>query len=133
MGCEVLNNEVIRLTELVKHGQQALKALQENGHEQGWHYIDNMNGWQYFRIESDKAKDAEIYTDADSLNGKYRRLLAVLSLASIPLLISVLNGGLSRPGFGGSFLFYLYGTMLLLILYAWSEWSCWFSKNARAD
>jgi len=86
--------------------------------DSGWQYIDNMSGWQYFRIDADKAKDAEIYTDEDSLKGKYRRVLAILSLSGLPLFIMFLTGSMNRPYITGTFLIYLIGCLMVFMLYA---------------
>ncbi len=53
--------------------------------DSGWQYVGHMGGWQYFRIDADKAADAEIYSDTESLKGKYKRVLLLLCLSSLPL------------------------------------------------
>jgi len=41
--------------------------------DSGWEHLGNMGGWQYFRIDADKAELAPIYSDKESLAGKYRQ------------------------------------------------------------
>ena len=55
--------------------------------DSGWEHLGNMGGWQYFRIDADKAELAPIYSDKESLAGKYRRVLAVLCISPLPILI----------------------------------------------
>ena len=55
--------------------------------DSGWEHLGNMGGWQYSRIDAGKAELAPIYSDKESLAGKYRRVLAVLCISPLPILI----------------------------------------------
>jgi len=84
----------------------------------GWQYIDNMSGWQYFRIDADKAESAEIYTDMDSLKAKYRRVLVFLCLSGFPLTWMFVTGSLDRLIENNSPLIYPIAAIMVLLLYA---------------
>jgi len=84
----------------------------------GWEYVGDMSGWQYFRIDADKEQDAVIYSDEESLKGKYRRVLAILCLSGLPLFTLFLTGGLNRPAVTGTFLIYVIATLMVFLLYA---------------
>jgi len=86
--------------------------------DSGWEYIGHMGGWQYFRIDADQAACAEIYTDAESLKSKYKRVLLLLCLSGLPLFVIFMNGGLNRPAITDSFLIYVIGTISALLLYS---------------
>lgn len=47
----------------------------------GWEHIGEMNGWQYFRRESQSEEAQELFTDADSKIQKYRRILTWVGLS----------------------------------------------------
>jgi len=85
---------------------------------QGWQYIDNMGGWQYFRIDADKAAGAQIYTDMDSLKAKYRRVLAFLCLSGFPLAMMFMTGSLDRLVENNSPLIYPIAAIMAMLLYA---------------
>jgi len=86
--------------------------------DSGWQYIGHMAGWQYFRIEANKAAGAEIYSDAESLIGKYRRVLAILSLSALPLFVLFLNGALNRPALTGTPIIYVIYAIMALMVYS---------------
>ena len=86
--------------------------------DSGWTHLGNMSGWQYFRIDADKAAAAPIYSDKESLIGKYKRVLAVLFLSGLPLTIMVLTGSLNRPAVTETFLGYLIAALLIGLVYS---------------
>jgi len=86
--------------------------------DSGWQYIDHMSGWQYFRIETDKAAGAAIYSDNESLRDMYRRILVILSLSGLPLFILFMNGALNRPALTETFIIYVIYTLLALLVYS---------------
>jgi hypothetical protein len=84
----------------------------------GWQYIDKMSGWQYFRIDANKAKNAAIYTDTESLKDKYRRILTMLGVSGLPLMLFVVTGSLDRPYITDTFLVYVIGALMAFWFYA---------------
>jgi hypothetical protein len=49
--------------------------------ESGWEYLGEMNGWQYFRRQSQPNAAQELFTDSDSKIQKYNRFLNWFGLA----------------------------------------------------
>ncbi len=86
--------------------------------DSGWQYIDHMAGWQYFRIEAEKAAAAEIYSDAESLRGMYWRILAVLGISGFPLFILFMNGAMNRSGLTETSIIYIVYSVIALLLYS---------------
>jgi len=86
--------------------------------DSGWEHLGNMGGWQYFRIYADRAELAPIYSDKESLAGKYKRVLTVLCISALPLLIMLSSGSLNRPAVTDTFIGYLIGAVLILLAYA---------------
>ncbi len=86
--------------------------------DSGWQHIGRMGGWQYFRIATDKAAGAEIYSDLESLLGKYWRVLGVLCLSALPLFTLLLTGSLSRPGLTETPIIYVIYAVAALIGYS---------------
>lgn len=86
--------------------------------DSGWKHLGNMGGWQYFRIDADRAGLAPIYSDEESLAGKYRRVLVVLCVSGLPLMIMLSTGSLNRPAVTDTFIGYLIGAVLILLVYA---------------
>ena len=86
--------------------------------DSGWQHIGCMGGWQYFRIATDMADGARIYSDVESLLGKYWRVLGVLCLSSLPLFTLFLTGSLNRPGLTETPLIYLIYTIATLLGYS---------------
>jgi hypothetical protein len=55
----------------------------------GWECVDGWAGWYYFRKPADSESANEIYTDAESKNQKYQRLLTYLIIFPIVLASSL--------------------------------------------
>jgi len=94
---------------------QEYRAIIEDS---GWQYVGHMGGWQYFRIEADKAAGAKIYSDTESLKGKYWRVLGIVSVSGLPLFVMFLSGALNRPYLTETFIIYVIYIMLALIAYS---------------
>jgi hypothetical protein len=58
----------------------------------GWEHVLSFGSWHYFRGEPEKVDTKEIYTDRESLIAKYRRLMAILLVTSMPLLLFFTRG-----------------------------------------
>ncbi len=86
--------------------------------DSGWKHLGYMGGWQYFRIESDRAGQAPIYSDKESLIGKYRRVLTLLCISGLPLTIMLSSGSLNRPAVTNTVIGYLIGAVLILLVYS---------------
>jgi len=86
--------------------------------DSGWQYLGHMGGWQYFRIEADKAAGAEIYSDTESLMGKYWRVVTILAISGLPLFIMFMSGSLNRPALTETYLIYVIYTLLALLVYS---------------
>ncbi len=56
----------------------------------GWEHVCDFGPWHYFRADA-AACVSEIYSDTDSLIGKYRRLLRVLAILGAANLIGLAN------------------------------------------
>jgi len=52
----------------------------------GWEYIGNFGSWFYFRTNADGDHSLELYNDNRSMIEKYKRLLLVLGVISLPLM-----------------------------------------------
>ncbi len=94
--------------------QEYLGLIQDSG----WKHLGYVGGWQYFRIDADRAEQAPIYSDKESLIGKYRRVLTVLCLSGLPLTIMLSTGSLNRPAVTDTFIGYLIGAVLILLVYS---------------
>lgn len=66
----------------------------------GWEHVCRFGAWYYFRTPTGTGRPPEIYTDTPSRVAKYRRLLVLLVIVTLPLFNSVL-GPLSRRLDGG--------------------------------
>ena len=104
--------------DFITGGRTDLQEYRGLVEDTGWQYIDNMGGWQYFRIDADKAEGAEIYTDMDSLKAKYRRVLAFLCLSGFPLAMMFMSGSLDRLVENNSPLIYPIAVIMVMLLYA---------------
>ncbi|MDL4842742.1 DUF2812 domain-containing protein [Aquibacillus rhizosphaerae] len=65
------------------------KSYQALFEEAGWKYVTSYLGWHYFRGKKAEVFTEELYSDQDSLIGKYRRVLQ--TLLTVLLAILVLN------------------------------------------
>ena len=52
----------------------------------GWEYIGNFGSWYYFRTNADGDHSLELYNDNRSKIEKYKRLLLVLGVISLPMM-----------------------------------------------
>ena len=62
----------------------------------GWDYIGNFGSWFYFRTNADGKHSLELYNDNRSKIEKYKRLLLVLGIVSLPMMIFSLPNMLMR-------------------------------------
>ena len=56
----------------------------------GWEHVCDLGPWHYFRADA-AAGASEIYSDTDSLIGKYRRVLRMLAIFGVANLIGLAN------------------------------------------
>ncbi len=57
--------------------------------ESGWTFITKFSGWYFFRKLYQAGEQNEIYSDKESLNGKYGKLLKFSMFSLLPLLLSL--------------------------------------------
>lgn len=59
-----------------------------------WHYITGQMGWHYYRGLTEDVYDSDLFTDYESVKGKYDALLKqfyVLALINIAILLNLFN------------------------------------------
>lgn len=91
----------------------------------GWDYMGEMNSWQYFRKTALNGETPEIFSDNESKAKKYRHILFLMMIVSLPIYLNVINlmnhrtSALSEPLLAFvMFLFmivYSYGILRLII------------------
>jgi len=52
----------------------------------GWMYVGSLGSWHYFKTESEKDIEPELYTDNRSKIEKYKRLLFFLGIIFLPIM-----------------------------------------------
>jgi hypothetical protein len=55
----------------------------------GWEHVDESLGWQYWRAPMVAGRAPEIFTDVESQITKYKRLLYLFAVCSLPMLLIV--------------------------------------------
>jgi hypothetical protein len=55
----------------------------------GWEHVDESLGWQYWRAPMVDGRAPEIFTDVESQITKYKRLLYLFGICSLPVLLIV--------------------------------------------
>lgn len=68
-------------------GKKDFEDYRSTFEDAGWKYIGNFGSWYYYRADSSKDPDRELYSDNRSKMEKYKRLLIFLALVSGPLMI----------------------------------------------
>ncbi len=83
----------------------------------GWDYLGKMNGWQYFRQIAVTGEDQEIYTDNQSKQKKYQRIMLYLAIFLPIFLNSIIT--VNRGASSGliQVMGFLMGLLLLLYVY----------------
>ncbi|MCJ7695740.1 MAG: DUF2812 domain-containing protein, partial [Anaerolineaceae bacterium] len=66
--------------------------------EAGWEHLTTLVGWQFWRKETGDGRTAELFTDNDSKQRKYKRLLASLSSPAPAMFIIVMAMFKRFPG-----------------------------------
>ncbi|GAG46554.1 unnamed protein product, partial [marine sediment metagenome] len=86
--------------------------------DSGWEYVEEMAGWHYFRQQSRRDEDLEIFTDDESKIGKYQRLLTFLGILALPQVIFITTLGDPPPYEWFSPIRFIIVLIFLLYVYA---------------
>ena len=81
----------------------------------GWEQVGEMGGWMYFRILSRDDEAPEIFSDLESKQGKYQRVLTYLAVF-LPIMLILFPSSIDRYGVFSVILQGIF--ILLIILYA---------------
>lgn len=116
-GSTLVKDDSVRYIYQIDRKREPDERYYETFSEQGWEYVTNLNGWQYFRKKYDPAlpkEEYEIYTDdqtyADSLRKDIRLNttfgIAYALLAAVYTLCAVFDSYLMWKIFAVTFLIY---------------------------